>query len=412
MRYLILLMLIASTTFAQQTRILFLGNSYTYYNNLPQLVADIGLSKGDSIIVDSNAPGGYTFQGHSTNTSSLAKINAGNYDYVVLQEQSQLPSFSPGQVANDVFPYAYLLDSLIHSANACAKTVFYMTWGRKYGDASNCANYTPVCTYEGMQMRLRASYIQMAVDNEAIVAPAGMAWRSSWYSDSTINLWSSDNSHPSLAGSYLTACTMYATIFRKSPVGATVVTGITPTTGSFLQGIANQIVFDSLTTWNIGLNDLNADFNFLGNLNSIQFNNTSANALTYNWDFGDGSTSTNQDPLHVYNSSGNYLVTLIASDGCTNDTTQIVVPVTIAGLNDKVLEDIKIINVNNGNIRVANLKTKSSFRIFSQSGSLQKEGKVDVSSNQIDVSNLNTGIYFINIETIKGEKYSSKFMIK
>jgi PKD repeat protein len=412
MRYLIIFMLFASMSVAQQTRILFLGNSYTNYNNLPQLVADIGLSKGDSIIVDSNTPGGFTFQGHSTNATSLAKINAGNYDYVVLQEQSQLPSFSPGQVANDVFPYAYLLDSLIHTANSCAKTVFYMTWGRKYGDASNCANYAPVCTYEGMQMRLRDSYVQMAVDNKAIVAPAGMAWRSSWYSDSTINLWSSDNSHPSLEGSYLTACTMYATIFRNSPIGATVPSGLNAGTGSFLQGRANQIVFDSLLTWNIGVNDLNADFNFLANQNSIQFNNTSANAITYNWNFGDGSTSTNQDPLHVYNTSGNYVVTLIASDGCTNDTTQIVVPVTIAGLSEGVLEELKIISMNNGAIRVENLKLESSFSIFSQTGSLIKEGKVDVSSNQINISNLNTGIYFINVETNNSEKYSSKFIVK
>ena len=412
MRYLILFILIASNTVAQQTRILFLGNSYTNYNNLPQLVADIGLSKGDSIIVDSNTPGGYALQGHSTNATSLAKINAGNYDYVVLQEQSQLPSFSPGQVANDVFPYAYLLDSLIHTANSCAKTVFYMTWGRKYGDASNCANYAPVCTYEGMQMRLRDSYVQMAVDNEAMVAPAGMAWRASWYADSTINLWSSDNSHPSLEGSYLTACTMYATIFRNSPIGATIPSGLNLATGSFLQGRANQIVFDSLTTWNIGVNDLNADFNFLANQNSIQFNNTSSNALTYNWNFGDGSTSTNQDPLHVYNTSGNYVVTLIASDGCTNDTTQILVPVTIAGLSEGVLEELKIISMNNGAIRVANLKAQASFKIFTQTGSIIKEGKVDVSSNQINVSNLNTGIYFINVETNNSEKYSSKFIIK
>lgn len=412
MRYLLIIVLFVTNVCAQQTRVLFLGNSYTQVNNLPVLLQDLALSRGDSITVDSNTPGGFTLQGHSTNATSLAKINAGNYDYVVLQEQSQLPSFSPGQVANDVFPYAYRLDSLIHAANPCAKTVFYMTWGRKYGDASNCANYAPVCTYEGMQMRLRDSYVQMAVDNEAMVAPAGMAWRTSWYADSTINLWSSDNSHPSLAGSYLTACTMYATIFRNSPVGAAVATGVTPSTGSFLQGIANQIVFDSLTTWNIGVFDLNADFNFIGNQNSIQFNNASSNAITYNWNFGDGNTSTNQDPLHVYNSSGNYLVTLVASDGCTNDTSQIVVPVTIAGLNEGVLEEHKIVYMNNGIIRVENLKAQTTFKIFSQAGSLLKEGKVNASSNHIDVSNLNTGIYFINIESNKGKKYSSKFVVK
>jgi PKD repeat protein len=205
---------------------------------------------------------------------------------------------------------------------------------------------------------------------------------------------------------------MYATIFRNSPIGATIPSGLNAATGSFLQGRANQIVFDSLLTWNIGVNDLNADFNFVINQNSIQFNNTSANALTYNWNFGDGSTSTNQDPLHVYNTSGNYVVTLIASDGCTNDTTQIVVPVTIAGLSEGVLQELKIVNMNNGAIRVANLKAQASFKIFSQTGSIIKEGKVDVSSNQINVSNLNTGIYFINVETNNSEKYSSKFIVK
>ncbi len=63
------------TLFGQQTkRVLFLGNSYTYANNLPQLLADIASSTGKTLIFDINAPGGYYLGQHLTNSTSLAKI--------------------------------------------------------------------------------------------------------------------------------------------------------------------------------------------------------------------------------------------------------------------------------------------------------------------------------------------------
>ena len=127
----ILTLLIGSISFSygQTKRVLFLGNSYTSVNNLPQIVADVAASLGDTLIFDSNSPGGYTFQGHSTDATSLAKIALGNWDYVILQEQSQRPSFPISQVETDVFPYAHILDSIINAENQCAETVFFMTWG-------------------------------------------------------------------------------------------------------------------------------------------------------------------------------------------------------------------------------------------------------------------------------------------
>ena len=115
-------------------RALFLGNSYTGVNNLPQMVADVTTSTGDTLLFDSNTPGGYTLQGHSTNATSLAKIALSDWDYVVLQEQSQFPSFPISQVETDIFPYAHFLDSIINAENPCVETVFYMTWGRKNGE--------------------------------------------------------------------------------------------------------------------------------------------------------------------------------------------------------------------------------------------------------------------------------------
>jgi hypothetical protein len=106
---LLLVFIICSTANAQgiKKRALFIGNSYTQVNNLPLMVSNVASSVGDTLVFDSNTPGGFTFKGHSTNANSLAKISAGNWDYVVLQEQSQLPSFPIFQVQSDVFPFAF-----------------------------------------------------------------------------------------------------------------------------------------------------------------------------------------------------------------------------------------------------------------------------------------------------------------
>ena len=91
---------------AQSIDILFIGNSYTYANNMPQMVSELALSFGDTLNFQTSTFGGATFNSHSSNVSTLDKISQKNWDYVVLQAQSQEPSFSPSQVANDVYPYA------------------------------------------------------------------------------------------------------------------------------------------------------------------------------------------------------------------------------------------------------------------------------------------------------------------
>ena len=110
---------------AQQNKnVLFLGNSYTYGNNLPQLLADIAESKGDSLYHDQNTPGGYTLNGHSTNSNSIGKIQLGGWDHVVLQDQSQIPSLNPSFVAINSLPYAEALSDTIYKYNSCGSPLF------------------------------------------------------------------------------------------------------------------------------------------------------------------------------------------------------------------------------------------------------------------------------------------------
>jgi hypothetical protein len=319
----IVLLLISYLSIAQEhKRVLFIGNSYTGVNNLPQLTAQVAISAGDTLTYDSNTPGGQTFQGHFGNAQTLSKIQQGDLDFVVLQEQSQLPSFPIGQVQNQVFPYAKKLDSLINVYNLCAESIFYMTWGRKNGDAGNCNALPDLCTYEGMDSLLRLRYTMMAESNNAILSPVGVVWRYLREYHPEIELYQSDESHPSLAGSYAAACSFYATIFRKNPLLITDNSGLSTSVAQTIRAAAKTVVFDSLSQWFITNYDPVASFSYtVTDGNHISFSNDSDNSEHYFWDFGDGSTSTEENPSHVYNETGTYEVRLISEKCGYTDTT-------------------------------------------------------------------------------------------
>ena len=387
-------------SFSQTKKVLWIGNSYTAVNNLPLLTYNLALSAGDTLIYDSNTPGGMTFNAHSTNAATLQKIALGDWDNVILQAQSQEPSFSPSQVASQTIPYAQKLDSLIHVSSPCAETVFYMTWGRKYGDASNCANYPPICTFSGMTDRLRSSYKFMADENEALLAPVGMAWKKAWESDSSINLWSSDNSHPSVAGSYLAACVFYTTLFKKTPVGLTYNAGLSGANALFLQGVAANVFFDSLNVWNVDRFKPVANFSSSLNGTSVLFTQNSINATQYFWDFGDGNTSNEIEPIHDYSViEGQFDVQLIVSDGCFSDTTIETVLISPLGLNKILKNEIEIYpNPTEGIINI-----KSESLIDMQYSILDYLGRVIIFnkpllSSSINCSSLINGFYFIKFE--------------
>jgi hypothetical protein len=283
-----------------------------------------------------------------------------------------------------------------------------MTWGRKFGDASNCANYPPVCTFSGMTDRLRSSYKLMADENEALLAPVGMAWKKAWETDATIDLWSSDNSHPSVAGSYLAACVFYTTLFKKTPVGLTYNAGLSVANAHFLQEVAANVFFDSLSVWNVDRFRPIADFNSSANGTLVSFSQNSQNATQYVWDFGDGNSSDEMLPTHDYSViEGQFNVQLIVSDGCFSDTTIKTVLISPLGLNKNFKSEIHIYpNPTDGIINI-----KSENLIDMQYSILDYLGRVVILnkpllSNSINCTSLNSGMYFIKFEN----KYSNNFI--
>lgn len=235
----------------ESIKVLFIGNSYTSVNNLPELVKTVSESAERHIDVSSNAPGGCTFQQH-LNNQSISMIRQGGWNFVVLQEQSQLPSFPMPQVEAQCMPYAAHLANNVYEHNPDGEAMFYMTWGRKDGDQSNAANYAPLGTYEGMDSLLFYRYMIMKMRYDASVSPVGRLWHYIRSNHPEIELYSNDGSHPSLAGSYAAACSFYTMIFHASPLEITSDAGVPAATAATIRNAAKTVVFDSIEIWQRG----------------------------------------------------------------------------------------------------------------------------------------------------------------
>lgn len=414
---LVLAVLIAGIVNAQDKSILFLGNSYTYTSNLPQMVYELALANGDTIYHESNTPGGYTFEGHSTNNSTLTKIASRDWDFVVLQEQSQRPSFPPTQVADDVYPYAAVLVDSIKSNYECTEPVFFMTWGRRDGDQQNCQFYAPLCTFEGMNARLRESYTEMADVNDATVAPCGAAWQQMKLDNPTFwnGLYSGDGSHPSAWGTYLNACIFYATMFRESPVGLDYYASIGQADAEVLQQVAEDMVMDSLDNWFVGHQDVTSDFTYeyQGGL-SVSFESNSMNATNHQWDFGSGSTSNQENPTNTYNSGGTYIVQHIASSGCGSDTSYSQFSITPFGFvssgDENSLEEVGIWNQGQTLNVLNNLNSELTFSVFDLSGKIIWMEPIGANTQSTIDINLNKGLYLIRLDDGKHQSTRKLFL--
>jgi hypothetical protein len=201
----------AATEPPHTTRVLFIGNSYTYFNNLPQIFAKLAEDGGQGHVETSMvAPGGWRLKDHWEKGSARKLLDAEKWDFVVLQEQSTLGlSYwvnGKEHVNSDaVFrPFAEKWAVAVHKKGATA--VFFLTWAEK-----NTPEDQPA---------LNAAYARVAKGTQSVISPVGPAWKVVRRDNPGIGLFSeSHGSHPSPAGSYLAACVFYATIFHRSPLG-------------------------------------------------------------------------------------------------------------------------------------------------------------------------------------------------
>jgi hypothetical protein len=217
------------------TRVLFIGNSYTYVNDLPTTFAKLARSGGHKVATGMAASGGWTLVKHVQSKDTLDKLNSQPWDFIVLQEQSEIPAFEFTRT-NDMYPAARELVSRVREANATP--VFYLTFGHRDGMPDQ-----QLPDYAAMQAELDAGYGRIAQELGVLIAPAGDAWYAALQADPQLDLWQNDGSHPNPQGTYLTACVFYATIFNESPEGLSYSAGLPKETAQAMQSIAARVVF-------------------------------------------------------------------------------------------------------------------------------------------------------------------------
>src|SRR5687768_3888127 len=178
--------------------VLFIGNSFTARNDLPGLIARLAEASGNHLRHQLISVGGASLRTHWNKGHAQNRIKEGDFDYVVLQEQSTLPVKNATRMHENV----RLFDEVIRAAEA--KTALYMTWARRHAPET--------------QRAITEAYESIGREIGAGVVPVGLAWQGFLARYESPVLHDKDKSHPTLAGSYLAAFVVYAAMFAGGPI--------------------------------------------------------------------------------------------------------------------------------------------------------------------------------------------------
>jgi hypothetical protein len=225
--------LTAPTISGTGKRILFIGNSHTYVNDVPGLVQAMAAAAGpEPIAVASDAPSNYALIDHA-NGDALKEISGGEWKVVVLQQ-----GWTPAGACRDTLRLATKMLAA-EAAKIGARVGMYQVW-------------TPINRPNHLPGTIR-SYELAAEDVNGLLFPAAAAFRVALERDPTLQLYA-DGLHASPRGSYLVALVMYATLFERSPIGlpATLTTlsggtlSISPADAATLQEAAADVTVRGL----------------------------------------------------------------------------------------------------------------------------------------------------------------------
>ncbi|MCP5104422.1 MAG: hypothetical protein GY950_13625 [bacterium] len=179
--------------------VLFIGNSFTFYHDLPELTAALAnsVNKTTVLTVDSVTIGGATLQQLWESGKALERIKTKKWNYVVLQENGGIAMRESGLLCEYAQKFAKEIK------NSGAKTLFYIT--PAYRDRPQ------------KQPAINRTYFNCAERIMAGIVPVGQAWARAAKEKPGLVLHNEDKVHSNLTGAYLTACVFYAVLFDKSP---------------------------------------------------------------------------------------------------------------------------------------------------------------------------------------------------
>jgi hypothetical protein len=180
------------------TRVLFVGNSLTYSNSLPELVRSVALLMGDTITVHMEAAGSTALIDHLNGASNAVGVLASNSWNTVVLQQGPTPR---GICRDSLVLWTQMFDPLIKRSGA--RTALMMTWPSKFARPD-------------LFDEVRVSFQQAAGAVHGTFLPAGEAWRIAWSEDPALPLYSGDDFHPSALGSLLAALEIHGRLSGRN----------------------------------------------------------------------------------------------------------------------------------------------------------------------------------------------------
>lgn len=231
-------------------KVLFIGNSFTYGNNMPELVKQLALSVQDTLAYRTHTISGSNIHQHANSSELEEKINSHDWDFVTIQTQSIESALSENYFNTNVYPNAVTLVEKIKNNSSKSIPLFFMTWGYLNGVESYCEELPYMCNFESMNDKLEERYTYFAKSTNSNVSPCGLVWKSIRKIYPDLNLYESDGSHPSRIGSYIAACTFYTMIYKKDPSLLTYDDpAIDDTHETIIKQQVKQLVYNYIDDW-------------------------------------------------------------------------------------------------------------------------------------------------------------------
>lgn len=234
-----------------QERVFFVGNSLTYFNDMPQLFAGIANDKGYRVEVDSYTVGGTGLAEMLASGELLRRLEEERWDKLVLQPGTGESSGGSISTDSSAWVVRQLVEAL-HAVNPEAKVCLYeISNGVTPGDGNGDYDY-----YLYTQQRILDTVTKIARLAGVPLAPAGECFREHYADHHDLMLHSVFNDiHPNLAGSYLVACAIFETLYEVPVAPCGYYAGLDAEQAEYLQQIADSVVLPNRERWLMGTGD-------------------------------------------------------------------------------------------------------------------------------------------------------------
>lgn len=391
LKYILLAILAPIYFITAQEKTLFIGNSMTYFNNMPNLFQEIANSKGKNVLAQYYAPGGTGFVNHHVDNNVYALFRDNVWANVVFQPGTSESAGVSWPVNTTIQRGQQMIDS-VRKYSPCAKIFLYeIPYGIKA--TNNIPDYND---YFAVQTMIKDSITKMANGLQIPFIPAGESARNHFTSSQDLLLHSSYNDvHPNLNGSYLVASTAFATIYQEAVTVSNYLSSVSQTNATYFQNIADAVVLPNKANWLINTYNLNADFIFQVNGSVVNFNNQSANYTSVEWNINNELVTFDINPNHVFTSLGLKTITLKAMiNGCESIVTK---TINIQSLSNPSFQQTYLSVYPNPIKSKLNIQyhKEFTFKIVNVAGQILSINNENKSNYSIDTNNLPSGIYFI-----------------